>query len=56
MALLITTGNAQYVVDAGLLNLENWFGLEGDERYPDIPVSHLKNYLEKWKKRLGRMD
>ncbi|MHC1772794.1 MAG: DUF3048 C-terminal domain-containing protein [Flexilinea sp.] len=56
MALLITTGNAQYVVDAGLLNLENWFGLEGDERYPDIPVSHLKNYLEKWKKRLVAPD
>ncbi len=51
-ALLLTTGNPQYVEDAGILNNEKWFGLKGDEKYPDIPVSHIQNYLEKWKKRL----
>jgi hypothetical protein len=51
-ALLLTTGNPQYVEDAGILNNEKWFGLAGDEKYPDIPVAHIQNYLEKWKKRL----
>ena len=51
-ALLLTTGNPQYVEDAGILNNEKWFGLKGDEKYPDIPVAHIQNYLEKWKKRL----
>lgn len=56
MALLITTGNAQHVVDAGLLNNENWYGLSGDQKYPNLPVTNLKNYLEKWKKRLVTPD
>jgi hypothetical protein len=55
-ALQITTGNPQIVMDAGQMNLENWYGESGKDMFPDLPVSRLSGFLEKWKKRLLEPD
>lgn len=56
LAVLVTAGNPQYVVEAGLKNLENWYGESGADKYPVLPVSRMTGFMEKWKKRLVEPD
>ena len=55
-AVLVTTGNSDFVLAEGLLNLENWYGEKGNEKYPDLPVQRLEAMMEKWRGRLAAPD
>ncbi len=55
-AVLVTTGNSEFVLEEGLLNLENWYGEKGNEKYPDLPLQRLEAMMEKWRGRLAAPD
>ncbi len=55
-AVLVTAGNAELVVENGLLNVENWYGESGKDKYPNLAVQRLSGFMQKWKSRLSAPD
>lgn len=52
----VTTAISKSVLQAGVNNNEPWFGEEGNEVYPKLPVYRLLRIMEKWKNLVSPPD
>jgi hypothetical protein len=48
--IIIAGGTSKSILDSGILNLELWYGVEGDQLYPVLPLENYEHILDKWKK------
>ena len=48
--IIIAGGTSKSVLESDIRNLELWYGVKGDELYPELPVADYQRILNKWVK------
>lgn len=43
-------GTSKSILESGILNLELWYGTNGNQLYPELPLENYQKFLNKWSK------
>ena len=54
--IIIAGGTSKSILDAGIYNLELWYGVEGNQQYPVLPLENYQRILNKWQKLVTPAD
>ncbi len=54
--IIIAGGTSKSVLQSGILSLELWYGVNGNQLYPELPLENYQRILNKWSKLVTPAD
>lgn len=54
--MIIAGGTSKSILDAGIYNLETWYGVNGNQVYPVLPLENFEHIRDKWKNKILPAD
>ena len=54
--IIIAGGTSKSILQSGILSLELWYGVNGDQLYPELPLENYQRILNKWSKLVTPAD
>lgn len=53
---IIAGGTSKSVLDSDIKNLELWYGTDGNQKYPILPLENLKRIVDRWAQKTTPAD